>query len=67
MAFAIHFRWPFLLLTRPPNGKVLWKWGHKGKRPGEFTLPHMLAADTMGNLYIAEVGGRRLQKLIRKP
>ena len=30
-------------------------------------LPHMLAADVGGNLYIAEVGGERLQMLRRKP
>jgi DNA-binding beta-propeller fold protein YncE len=44
-------------------GKVVGRWGRKGKGPGEFNLPHMLAADAAGNLYIAEVGGRRLQKL----
>lgn len=48
------------------TGKVINSWGRKGKGPGEFNLPHMLAADTAGNLHIAEIGGRRLQLLKRK-
>ena len=48
------------------TGKVVGSWGRKGKAPGEFDLPHMLAADAAGNLYIAEIGGMRLQKLKRK-
>ncbi|WP_298864418.1 hypothetical protein [uncultured Gimesia sp.] len=48
------------------SGKVINSWGRKGAGPGEFNLPHMLAADTAGNLYIAEISGRRFQKLKRK-
>ena len=48
------------------TGKVQNSWGEKGAKPGQFNLPHMLAADSVGNLYIAEVGGLRLQKLKRK-
>ncbi|WP_298868983.1 peptidyl-alpha-hydroxyglycine alpha-amidating lyase family protein [uncultured Gimesia sp.] len=48
------------------SGKVINSWGRKGAGPGEFNLPHMLAADSDGNLYIAEIGGRRFQKLKRK-
>jgi DNA-binding beta-propeller fold protein YncE len=55
------------VLRLSPDGKVVGSWGQKGKGPGEFNLPHMLAADSKGNLYIAEVGGQRLQKLSRKP
>lgn len=55
------------VLRLDAHGKVVGKWGRKGKRPGEFSLPHMLAADAAGNLYIAEVGNKRLQKLTRKP
>lgn len=49
------------------SGKVIGSWGQKGESLGEFNLPHMLAADSEGNLYVAEVGGKRLQKLRRKP
>ena len=55
------------VLRLDATGKVVARWGRKGKRPGEFDLPHMLAVDSTGNLYVAEVGGRRLQKLKRKP
>jgi DNA-binding beta-propeller fold protein YncE len=47
------------------TGKVQNSWGEKGDKPGQFNLPHMLAADSFGNLYVAEVGGLRLQKLKR--
>lgn len=48
------------------TGKIINSWGRKGDGPGEFNLPHMLAADSSGHLHIAEVGGRRLQMLKRK-
>tara|TARA_R110002095_G_scaffold154388_7_gene134195 strand:+ start:2838 stop:3752 length:915 start_codon:yes stop_codon:yes gene_type:complete len=48
-----------------PAGKVVHSWGKKGKGLGEYNLPHMLAADTAGNLWITEIGGRRLQILKR--
>ena len=54
------------VLCLDASGKVQRRWGQKGNAPGEFDLPHMLAFDASGNLYVAEVGGLRLQKLIRK-
>jgi DNA-binding beta-propeller fold protein YncE len=47
-------------------GKIQQTWGGKGTGPGQFQIPHMLAFDTAGNLFVAEVDGLRLQKLIRK-
>jgi hypothetical protein len=47
-------------------GKVVRGWGGQGKAPGEFDLPHMLAFDAAGSLFVAEVGGMRLQKFVRK-
>lgn len=47
-------------------GKVQRSWGRKGTAPGEFNLPHMLSFDATGNLYVAEVGGMRLQRFVRK-
>jgi DNA-binding beta-propeller fold protein YncE len=55
------------VLQLDSTGKVIGSWGSKGNGPGEFNLPHMLAADSSGNLFVAEVGGLRLQKLKRKP
>jgi DNA-binding beta-propeller fold protein YncE len=47
--------------------------GHQGTQPGEFVNPHNIAADSKGNLYIAEMGVQagggwtgRAQKLVFK-
>jgi sugar lactone lactonase YvrE len=47
------------------NGKVVKSWGKEGVEPGQFKTPHLMTADKDGNLYIAEVSGRRLQMLKR--
>lgn len=54
------------ILELDVNGKVRRSWGRKGTGPGEFDLPHMLSSDADGNLFVAEVGGKRLQKFVRK-
>lgn len=48
------------------RGRILQSWGGKGAALGQFNAPHMLAVDAVGNLYVAEVDGRRLQKFVRK-
>ena len=35
-----------------------------GRYPGQFTLPHGIAVDSVGNVYIAEQEGRRIQKFV---
>lgn len=47
------------------DGKVVRSWGKEGVEAGQFKTPHLMAADRDGNLYIAEVSGRRLQMLKR--
>lgn len=54
------------ILRLDEQGKVAQRWGAKGAAPGQFQMPHMLAFDAAGNLLVAEVGGKRLQKLERK-
>ena len=54
------------VLQLDDDGKVVRSWGQEGDKPGEFQLPHMLAADARGNLYVGEIKGERFQKLIRK-
>jgi uncharacterized sulfatase len=44
------------------EGKVLGRWGEKGSGPSQFNVPHMLAVDSRGAVYVAEVDGRRVQK-----
>jgi DNA-binding beta-propeller fold protein YncE len=54
------------LLRLNTVGKVEQSWGGLGSRPGQFNLPHMLAVDKTGNVYVAEVGGKRLQRFVGK-
>jgi DNA-binding beta-propeller fold protein YncE len=54
------------ILRLNDRGRVVRRWGRKGTRPGQFLMPHMLCFDREGNLLVAEVNGKRLQKLERK-
>ncbi len=54
------------ILRLDEQGKVVQRWGGTGNAPGQFQMPHMLAFDPDGNLFVAEVTGQRLQKLERK-
>lgn len=54
------------VLELDADGKVVRRMGEKGTEPGQFMTPHMLEFDAVGNLYVAEVDGRRLQKFVRK-
>lgn len=55
------------VLLLDDHGKVRKRFGREGEAPGEFQMPHMLGFDRDGNLYVAEVDGKRLQKFVRKP
>ena len=54
------------ILQLDDNGRVVHRWGSEGTEPGQFDVPHMLACDAAGNLYVAEIDGRRMQKFRRK-
>ncbi|MDF0546301.1 hypothetical protein PX699_28485 [Sphingobium sp. H39-3-25] len=42
--------------------------GERGTAPGQFIGPHLIATDSRGHVYVAEVVGRRLQRLtIERP
>ena len=43
------------------DGKFLFQWGKKGKAAGEFDLPHAIALDTKGNVYVADRQNKRIQ------
>jgi hypothetical protein len=38
-----------------------------GRAAGEFTGPHLMAVDSKGVIYVAEVQGRRVQRLVPRP
>jgi peptidylamidoglycolate lyase len=43
------------------EGKFLLDWGHKGQGPGEFDLPHSIAVDAQGRVYVADRMNVRIQ------
>jgi DNA-binding beta-propeller fold protein YncE len=42
-------------------GKFVNQWGGEGTAPGQFALPHSIAADSQGRLYVADRENARLQ------
>ncbi len=43
------------------NGKFVKAWGQLGTGPGEFSLPHAIALDSRGRLYVADRNNVRIQ------
>ncbi len=48
------------------NGKARQHWGSTGAGPGQFDMPHAVCIDSQGDVYVAEIDGRRLQKFTAK-
>ena len=44
-----------------PDGKLLLSWGKPGTDPGEFSIPHNIATDSDGYVYVADRENRRVQ------
>ena len=43
------------------DGKFIAAWGHHGAEQGEFDVPHGLAMDSMGRLFVADRANSRIQ------
>lgn len=43
------------------DGKFIKTWGKLGSAPGEFNIPHSLAIDSQGRLFVADRGNNRIQ------
>ncbi len=43
------------------DGKHITSWGRPGGRPGEFNLPHSIAVDSAGRVYVADRENSRVQ------
>ena len=52
-----------LIVKIGPDGKELGRWGSGGSSPGQFSNPVGIAVDGQGNLYVADKGNNRIQKL----
>ena len=48
------------------KGKLAYSWGAKGDGPGQFLMPHGITGDSLGNVYVAEGDGHRVQKFRRQ-
>lgn len=44
------------------NGKFIKAWGSYGTKPGQFVLPHAIALDQEGNLFVADRNSARVMK-----
>jgi len=44
-----------------PDGRFLFQWGGKGQGPGQFDLPHGIARDDAGLLYVSDRSNGRVQ------
>lgn len=43
------------------DGKFIKAWGKTGYAPGEFRMPHAIAMDSQGRLFVADRGNNRIQ------
>src|ERR1700748_3153335 len=43
------------------DGNWLKSWGEPGNKPGQFSVPHSIAVDSKGNVYVADRATRRIQ------
>jgi hypothetical protein len=43
------------------DGNWVKSWGEPGDGPGQFNVPHSIALDAAGNVYVADRGNRRIQ------
>jgi DNA-binding beta-propeller fold protein YncE len=48
------------------EGKLISEWGSAGTEPGQFKMPHCLAQDLAGNIYVGEIDGKRVQRFVRR-
>jgi sugar lactone lactonase YvrE len=49
------------ILKFSKDGKFIKTWGKKGSAPGEFDIPHALAMDSQGRLFVGDRNNNRIQ------
>ena len=48
------------------DGQYVNEWGELGSGPGQFSIPHAIAADSKGRVYVADRNNARIQVFDRK-
>jgi hypothetical protein len=48
------------------DGQYVNEWGELGSGPGQFSIPHAIAADSKGRIYVADRNNARVQVFDRK-
>jgi DNA-binding beta-propeller fold protein YncE len=43
------------------NGKFIKTWGATGSEPGQFNIAHSIAVDSRGDVYVGDMGNKRIQ------
>jgi sugar lactone lactonase YvrE len=49
------------ILRFSKDGKFIKAWGKEGRGPGEFDVPHGIAIDSTGRIFVADRGNNRVQ------
>lgn len=49
------------------DGRLVLRFGQEGAAPGQFNFPHGICADPLGDLYVTEIFGERMQKFAANP
>ena len=44
-----------------PGGRLIGQWGTNGSAPGQFDMPHAIAMDSKGRLFVGDRGNNRVQ------
>ena len=76
LAFSVDAAQRFLYVADAGNGRirilnrqtmeVLGSIGRWGRQPGQFMVPHDIAVDSKGNLYVGEIREGNIQKFVLK-
>ena len=52
---------PGRIIKFTKDGKYIKEWGKNGSGPGEFSVPHTMAMDSTGRLFVGDRGNNRIQ------
>ena len=61
-AFLVFYIDPFVVADSGTVYILEAKLGHEGKATGEFNVPHSIAFDSLGNMYVTDNSNDRVQK-----